>query len=296
MNKSFQPMLSAKADITALAQKDFPVIASPKLDGIRCVITPDGAKSRRLKLIPNNYVRSRLEDLPVGFDGEIITFTEGRMDDFNTIQSKVMRGNGETDFELFVFDDFSDPQLEYQDRVENLRAWCAAQQHAHLRFVPVTRVSDANSLEYLFRKHVAEGWEGTMIRNPQGPYKHGRATLREGYLSKLKVIDDSEGRVVGFKEQMENTNQLEKDERGYAKRSSQKAGKVGKATLGAIILDWNGVTCDISSGMNDELRQHIWQNQSNYKDQLVTFQHQGIGPNGKPRFPVFKGFRDQRDV
>lgn len=296
MKSEFQPLLSAKADITKLKDNVFPLVASPKLDGIRALVYDGKLVSRRLKAIPNTYIRECLQYLPDGLDGEIITYTDGGMDDFNTIQSKVMRGEGETDFEFFVFDDFSDPALPYRERVENLRAWCAGTNHGYVRFVPITTVTDRDSLEYLFRKHIGEGWEGTMIRKPNGPYKYGRATLREGTLSKLKVLDDSEGRIVGFEEQQENTNTLEKDERGYAKRSSAKAGKVGKDTLGAILFEWQGLICRVYSGMNDELRKEIWENREVYQGQLITFQYEGVGPNGKPRFPRFKGIRDPRDT
>ena len=39
---------------------DYPFYVSPKLDGIRCVITADGPKTRTLKPIPNKYISTDL--------------------------------------------------------------------------------------------------------------------------------------------------------------------------------------------------------------------------------------------
>jgi DNA ligase-1 len=297
MNRPFEPILSGKADIKKIDADSFPKIASPKLDGIRCLTTELGVVSRKLKLIPNKYITDCLSDLEPGFDGEIITYTDGAMDDFNTIQSKVMRGSGETDFEYFVFDYFVDAQAEYSDRIEVLRARCQSMDHAYVRFVPVVTVDNAHTLKQLFDQHLLNGWEGTMIRKPSGPYKYGRSSPREGYLDKLKVLEDSEGVITGFIEQVENTNAKEKDERGKTKRSSRKAGKVPKDTLGAILMTWRGIeNCKVSTGMSNKLRKEIWDNRADYMSQLVTFQFQGIGPNGKPRFPAFKGIRHPDDT
>ena len=49
----------------------FPVLVSPKLDGIRCVIHNDQPVSRTLKPIPNRFIQSELGFYPP-FDGELM--------------------------------------------------------------------------------------------------------------------------------------------------------------------------------------------------------------------------------
>ena len=93
---------------------------------------------------------------------------------------------------------------------------------------------------------------------------------------------------------MKNTNTLEEDNLGFAKRSSAKAGKVPKNTLGAFVCLWKKtIQFEIGTGigLTADLRKEIWDNREKYLGSLVTFSYQGVGPNGKPRFPSFKGFR-----
>ena len=57
-----KPMLAVEAeDFEALT---YPLLASYKLDGIRCLITVDGPRTRSLKPVPNKYIAGKLADLP----------------------------------------------------------------------------------------------------------------------------------------------------------------------------------------------------------------------------------------
>ena len=65
-----QPMLAAtyKND----EQLEFPLLATPKVDGVRALIVNGKLVSRSFKPIPNDKIRSVLEDmLPEGADGEL---------------------------------------------------------------------------------------------------------------------------------------------------------------------------------------------------------------------------------
>src|SRR5262245_56793250 len=111
---TFRPMLSATCeDITKVR---LPAMASPKLDGIRCVIRDGKALTRSLKPIPNRYVRKRLTGLPA-FDGELIIGSPVAPDVWNTSSSGVMSEYGEPTFGFFVFDMVSeDPRTPFSDR------------------------------------------------------------------------------------------------------------------------------------------------------------------------------------
>src|SRR5437899_138139 len=78
------------------------------------------------------------------------------------------------------------------------------------------------------------GFEGVMLRKPDGPYKFGRSTVREGYLMKVKRFTQEEAVVVGYEEQETNLNEATKDALGHTKRSSHKAGKRPAGVLGAL--------------------------------------------------------------
>src|SRR5688572_14503491 len=115
----FKPMLAAT--IKDIKELTFPLLASPKLDGIRCVILNGKAVTRNLKPIPNDFIRNFLESHPEldGLDGELmlndppapkkIEIEEGEGGlDFNHVQSAVMSSDGEPDFYYAVFDYHND--------------------------------------------------------------------------------------------------------------------------------------------------------------------------------------------
>ena len=75
--KHVKPMLAGKAtdeQISKLFDKVKEMYASPKLDGIRCMIQDGVALSRSLKPIRNEFIQSILSN-PMfdGLDGEIIS-------------------------------------------------------------------------------------------------------------------------------------------------------------------------------------------------------------------------------
>lgn len=300
----FRPLLSGKApdDLTKIA---YPVLASPKIDGIRVLITDNGPVTRKLEPIPNPYIRSLLSKLPVGFDGEITVGPVADEKVWNRTQSAVMKESGEPDFVFHVFDDFSLPNLSYLKRMHRARERFLRVPYPWCVLLPQTDIADADELRAYEDRVVSEGFEGAMIREPYSPYKHGRSTTKEGILLKLKRWHDAEATVVGAKERLHNANELEVDALGYAKRATKKEGKVGRGDLGALVCVMKGGSeFDLGSGFTDEQRASLWKEHLNWDEAqqsglhglLVKFKYQGMTPDHKPRFPIFLGFRDRRDT
>lgn len=278
---TFKPLLAAAVDLEKLR---FPVLASPKLDGIRAMTLPgQGIVSRKLKAIPNEFISSH--PLPNYLDGEIMTYTDGKPDDFNTVQGNVMRKAGEPDWKLWVFDYFQHVDAPFDHR------YTAAATFGDPRIERLPHVYLHNMVELMgFEQQcLDQGYEGAMLRDPQGRYKFGRSTANEQILLKLKRFHDAEAIVVGKVEKYHNTNAAEKDALGHTKRSSAKVGKVPAGTLGTLICELNGIEFEIGTGFNDALRQKLWDEQ--ITGQLVTFKYQELSKDGVPRFPVFLGFR-----
>lgn len=65
---SFKPMLGKDADFNKLR---FPLLASPKLDGVRAIIINGVVMSRSLKPIPNKHIQTLFADCEY-LDGELI--------------------------------------------------------------------------------------------------------------------------------------------------------------------------------------------------------------------------------
>lgn len=284
-----KPMLAGKLD--DLSSIRFPVLATPKLDGIRCIIENGKVLSRSLKPIPNKYVQDVMKYLPDGLDGEIMLKSISA--DFNTIQSAIMREDGRPDFTYHIFDYCKEQFAPYNKRIDalsnlDLPNYCT-------RLYP-TKISSMEELLEYETNIVGLGFEGVMIRQPDSPYKFGRSTPKEQYLIKIKRFEDSEAKIIGFEELMHNDNVAEEDKLGHTKRSSKKEGLVPADTLGMLKVKdiHNGIEFGLGTGFTAELRKTIWDEQHKYKGLIVKYKYQGIV--NAPRFPVFIGFRSVEDI
>jgi DNA ligase-1 len=276
----------------------FPVLATPKLDGIRCLKINGKVLSRKFIDIPNDYIRNKLLTLPDGLDGEIICPNKT----FNETQSLVMSKDGEPDFTYVIFDYVTDINRPYYARVSDmLSRFTTNPIHKNESWIQTLIPKQINNVTEL---NMYEQWcqdnnyEGVMIRQPNSLYKCGRSTLREGILIKIKQFQDSEAKVIDFTEMMSNDNEAVTDNLGNTKRSSNKENLVPTGKLGSIkVQDINsGIVFEIGTGFNDELRTMIWNNKNTYVNKLITYTYQPSGMKDKPRFPVFKGFRNEIDL
>jgi len=274
----------------------FPVMATPKIDGIRCLVVKGQALTRSFKPIPNNHIRTSIEAVcPDGFDGEIVC---GKT--FQDVQSMVMSEDGEPEFQYLVFDSVRDINLTYAERQIHL-----AEDFSHSDIIKIAKplyAETANNLEQLNKimdRHLEQGHEGTMIRSPSSPYKCGRATLKEGYLTAIKPFVDGEATVIGFEERMHNTNAPTLDAFGRTERSTHKDNMVPMDTLGAFICRddaGNVFNLGTGKGLTDELRKEIWDNMGKYIGRNVHYRYQKHGSLDKPRIPIWHGFRDPKDM
>lgn len=301
-SEMFKPMLASdcKGDLASIV---YPVLASPKLDGIRCIVRDGRALSRSLKPIPNEYIRASLEHPAFeGFDGELMLRDTAAT--FQAVTSAVMKRDGAPAFVFNTFDhhDADNPKrpfaMRYTSLVSRLKyAASITELHQHVDVVPHIVVPDAASLAAFEAEQLALGYEGVMVRAPGGPYKYGRSTVREGFLLKVKRFEDAEAIVVGFEERMHNTNEATTNELGRTKRSSAQEGKVPMGTLGAFVLERpDGVRFNCGTGLDDALRAEVWAQRAAWLGATVKYKHQPHGAKDAPRLPVFLGRRDGSDL
>lgn len=289
-----KPMLASPAGLAI----PYPMLLSPKLDGIRCLVIDGVACGRSLKPIPNKHVQKCFGRPEFnGLDGELIVGDPTAKDVFQVTSSEVMSVEGKPAVTFWVFDDF------VADGGFKLRLDSAIRRFQKLKFGPVcivehTMISDEVELDHWESKYLADGYEGVMLRHPIGPYKFGRSTAKEAYLLKVKRFIDSEAEVIGCEQLMTNTNEAKTNELGQLERSSHKAGKIGAGTLGSLqVRDClTGVEFSIGTGFTAEQRKKLWHCRKNLPGQLVKYKSQPVGVKDKPRFPVFLGFRSEVDL
>lgn len=294
-----RPMLADKADLTKLR---YPLYASPKLDGIRGFAFEQTLLSRTLKKIPNRFVQAALAHTEInGFDGELIVGPPAAEDVYRRTTSAVMSHEGEPNFKFYVFDMIHGLDVPWSDRFAILKErWKALPYHLHNRIEVLNHrlIDDEAQLLAYEEERLELGYEGLILRDPFGKYKYGRATVKEGWLLKLKRFEDAEAEIIGVEEEMHNGNVAEKNELGRTKRSSALAGQVPKGTLGALIVRdlTSAVEFKIGTGFDAAQRTVWWGERHRLPGRIVKYKHFPIGVKSAPRHPVFLGFRDRSDL
>lgn len=276
----------------------FPLYVSPKLDGIRALVCGGKLLSSKLKLIPNKHVRSMFKHLE-GLDGELLIVQPGTELIFRNTSSAVMSREGTPRVIFHVFDYHNARGMSFRRRQELVQE--VVEDHSPgcpVRIVEQVLVSRLETLLAYEKKILAKGYEGVMLRSPDGVYKEGRGTWREHSMLKLKRFVQEEAKVIGFEEQMKNNNPQKVNELGLKKRSSHKENMAGKDTLGALIVKSKKYEREftVGGGFSDEERLDIWNNQKKYKGKLVTFKFFAYGDYDVPRHPTFIGFRERIDL
>lgn len=290
-----RPMLASKVDTHTDIR--VPCLATPKIDGIRCLRVGDYALSRSFKRIRNDHIRQLLEQLPEGLDGELVAAADAH--NFQLTTSAVMKNSGTPAFRYMVFDYYMEgDELAGTPYSTRARRLVDLADYKHVQPVYPTLCSTHEQLLAFEEECIAAGYEGVITRTADSPYVFGRATPRTQHMVKLKRFLDSEMRVTGFKEQRQNGNPLTTNAFGYARRPGGKLHHVPKGTLGSLLgVDiHSGIAVQVGSGMDDELRQRVWNDQPSYIGAIVKYRYQPTGVKDKPRFPVFLGFRDKEDM
>lgn len=292
---TFKPMLAGKVDDAKLA---FPLLASPKLDGVRATNIEGTLRSRSLKPFANRYTQQRFSTKKLhGLDGEFILDSPTATDVYRMTNQALATIEGAPQLTLWVFDDWTS-SAGYATRMAQARERVAElhREVIDVRFLPHEIIMDAQALDYYEGEWVAEGYEGVMLRSIPGPYKFGRSTTNEGYLLKLKRYEDGEAVVESVEEEQRNDNEATKDALGRTKRSSHQSGKVGKGTMGALncrglSAPFEGVDFRVGSGFTAADRQR-----TDWVGKVIKYKYFAVGVKDKPRHPVYLGERMKEDM
>ena len=273
-----KPMLAHKFDDSRVDWSK-PVYIQPKLDGVRCLFTKDGAYSRagnkfmnlahiELALIP--FFKQQPD---VVLDGEL--YNHELKHDFEKIISLVRkqkptaddRRDAEQLVQFHVYDYFDGVIYDsYKTRMQQLVT--SDIYDAKIKYVPAQLVDSYNYARDLHATYLSEGYEGSIIRL-DGLYKHGRSYD----LMKFKDFSDAEATIVGY-------------ELGKGKRT----GTVGKF----LMLDDEGVKfgCPPGKGYNYKDLANMLLNIDDYIGQRATFTYFQRTQAGSYRHPLFKCIRN----
>lgn len=301
MTQTFKPMRSVAPDWEKFPIT-FPKLASPKLDGIRLCKWQGKVVTKSGKQIPNKFVRQWCQDhLPEGFDGELIVGPPNLETTYNTTFRGVMSIEGEPDFRFYVFDVVTDGAATAITRLEGVyQTMYYASEQTKKRCVPVehTLVRNQVELEELYQSFLVAGYEGCILKNPEGLYKFGRSTPKCQTQLKLKPEEDFDAQVVRFEEAMHNGNDAFINEVGETDRSTHQENLTGLGMVGGIwVRDSTGNEFKVSPGkMKHVERVEVWLNRGLYYGKWLKYRSMTYGVKDAPRHGRFLCWRDESDV
>lgn len=309
------------AEDAILDQVKFPCIVQPKIDGVRALNLNGTLTGRSLKPFEGFGITEYFSHRDfLGLDGEmtlgskpncgerLCSLTTGAMGRFKDVTEM-------PDLHWWVFDLIAEDtrHREYRRRYEMLRHWIEnTLNHPRVHLVPMFEVVGPNELNRFIGEFFDQGYEGTIIRNPEAPYKPGRATQKGQELWRVKPWADAEILVTGITEGEINTNEAKKNALGRTERSSAKAGMVANGQIGSIqgvmladfhdpftgkLLFPKDLPVTVGSGeMTVAEAEYYFRNPSEIVGHIVKFKHMTHGVKDKPRFPTYMSHRLPQDM
>ena len=275
-----KPMLAYKVDKKPVDWSG-KVFVQPKLDGVRCIFTKDGAFSRTGKQFKNvAHLEYDLTDFfrknpNTVLDGEL--YNHALKHDFEKIISLV-RKTKPTDedrleaaqyTEFHCYDAMNIGLIEptfinrYNFIVNNV-----PRNHT-VKHVETNRVGKhEEALDMHHNHHLANGYEGSIVRT-NDPY----ANKRSHNLRKFKDFTDTEAIIIGYEE-------------GKGKR---------EGTLGKFIMqDDDGIQfgCPPGKGYSYDMMRYMLESIHDFIGKRATFTYFERTPAGSYRHPLFKCIRD----
>ena len=273
---TIKPMLAHKYNPE---KADYPAYIQPKLDGVRCIFTKDGAFSRvNNKFMNVKHIEKALETFfnkyPTAIlDGEL--YNHGLKDNFEKIISLVKKKKP-TDadrteaaelVQYHVYDIANFTHATYENRYSMISSMLTYT-------YPLCKVETKVVLDYdeavNYHKYcLKQGYEGSIYRSISGKYKG----TRSWDLMKFKDFHDDEAVIVGY-------------EIGKGKR---------EGTLGKFIMqDDEGVQfgCPPGKGYNYNDLAVMLENIHDFIGQRATFTYFQKTQAGSYRHPLYKCIRN----
>ena len=254
----------------------------PKLDGIRCYITKDGAFSRNHKEfktvehIKNAFkpLFKKLPDLVV--DGEL--YNHQFKNNFNKIISLVRKQKPTTQeideanryiqfhWYDYALTSFKDDTAVFRHRNDMIKRSITELNSRHIIEVPTYDVSIIESAKLWHEDFLQQGYEGSIIRLNK-PYEQKRSYN----LQKFKDFQDAEATITGWVE-------------GQGKR----IGTIGKF----LARDTNGVEFGMPVMDDYKKMEKMYDIAEWYIGKKATFTYFQKTPSGSYRHPLYKCVRD----
>lgn len=287
---SFKPQLYPNKQVDPEEMK-YPLIASYKLDGVRCIIHKGELYSRSWKPLPNKQLRERFSELlqwslvydDSYLDGEIYSHVLA----FNKLSGLVRRHDEELpeSVQFWLFDVIHPLDARYQERLTIVKSIA---QRYNTPTPDTFKVNSAEDVRIIMERALDEGYEGLILNNPGAEYKNGRITINSANGYKMKPYRTYDSTIIGITQATVVDPQAEKtiNELGYSETSNKKGDRVPIPMAACFIVKHNGHEVDVVIAEDEDTKKQIWVNQEEYIGKVVEWKGLEVGMKDKPRHPV----------
>jgi DNA ligase-1 len=248
----------------------YPCYIQPKLDGYRMVYnastkTLTSRTGKEFTILYDTELYSILKKSEVSLDGElyvhdasfpfenygILRKTKNLTDEEKTVLNKIQ-------YHIY---DIIQPSMSYQQRWEMLQNLNVKSDK--LCIVKTEQCNNVDDINNLHAEYVADGYEGSMVRNQNAEYIH---KYRSYDLLKKKDFDDAEFTIVGFTSEKDTNGETDDMVMWICETTDKKRFNVQ------------------SKGTKEE-RKKIYKEASQYVGKQLWLQYFGLTVEGIPRFP-----------
>lgn len=262
------------------------IIITQKLDGIRCVgiVNNNNVKlySRQGKLIIGLLdIEGEMKKLENGcYDGELL-LNQDNLSSKDLYRETVTIVNSKNInkqniifnvFDYFTIEDFINKSNKVPCYLRKNKINSIINGFKWITPVPILYEGnfDNNIVQKELNKQISLEHEGIMVNISNATYENKRTKN----ILKVKAMQDCDLKIIGFEE-------------GTGKN---------KGTLGSLIVDYKGNKVGVGSGLTQEDRDKIWNNQKDYLNKICEIQYFEETQNKKDnslslRFPVFLRMR-----
>ena len=256
---------------------NYPAFIQPKLDGIRCIAIRDDAgvslftrSGESINSVPHivEALKGIMSNGDV-LDGELYNHDAG----FDKLSGDIRsQDNRDTRYiEYHIYDHpvvLNDRDYKQHERVIQLQQYQDnGKMIKPLALVETFSVSDEEDMKKGLEYYISEGYEGVMVRCPNGTYGFGK---RSNQLQKVKKFFEDEYEILDM---VEGKGKL--------------AGHVGKFVC--KMADGKEFSCTCPGDYSQKKK--FFEEWPSSKGAMLTVKYQELTKSGTPRFGTGKGIR-----
>jgi len=277
-------LMLAPNQLPIVTQLTWPRYVQPKLDDYRTVYNQEAFYSRSGKSFAN-------KNLP-GYFSKLFQMNDYVLDGglyahgitFNKLQTILNNKNAPLPYNLkfHVWDampvqdwERQKCNLPYEERLKLVRKILnnIVADYQKVIDIPNDIVNSSKEAVDLYKKYLKDGYEGSMIKRPDGLYQWKRVTLKSGEILKQKPYKSIDLEV-------ESIYAGEGDHEGMA---------------GGIVVDFKGVKVRCGSGFDDETLTDMIKNPDEYIGKVAEIRYLEVTEDGSLRHPSFKDWREDKE-